>query len=276
MKLSADDAALFFELMWSLQIYVNQQLKLVHHIDDPADYEQRPLEEKMKVRQALYAQPELMQQFIDQNPRSFDQKRLDIVRQWTHFVAGDFYIERFLKKYTIFIGSDDVVYGVLGLWEGLNEMIHKSRLPLLVKTVLLPFQGQIVHDGLLQGTSIYFGGGIKGNLKEIYMAAKNAGQIVESIGSDRSLTSPTKTAIQPAKDWRPLLADLAEQAKVLRGGNGQPPINSPAFSLVKASLELAQLAVQDPDNTDQMLKSLDKVERSCQKAEKTLLGYRRW
>jgi len=148
MKLSEADAALFFELMWSLQIYVNQQLKLVPHIADPAVFETRPTEEKMAIRDALYQHPDLIDRFISENPQNFDPDYLKIIDSWKSFRNGIFYIERFLKKYAVFISDTDRVYGVLGLWDSLEDMIHKSYLPLMVKAVLLPFKGQIVYDGL--------------------------------------------------------------------------------------------------------------------------------
>lgn len=278
MKLSEADAALFFELMWSLQIYVNQQLKLLPHIEDPAVFESRPTEEKMAIRDALYQNPELIDRFIQENPQGLEPDKLEIVNSWKNFIEGTFYIERFLKKYAIFISNKDVVYGVLGLWDSFDDMIHKSYLPLMVKAVLLPFKGQIVYDGLLQSTNIHFGGGIRSELKQIYLAAKNAGQIIESLDPVQHKTMAKAVLLpnKPKQDFAPLLDDLAKQAKVLRGGNGQPPMNSPVFSLIKASLELGQLAVNEPDNEEQLMKSLERAERALKKVESTLYGPRGW
>ncbi len=44
------------------------------------------------------------------------------------------------------------------------------------------------------------------------------------------------------KDWRPDIDALVAEAQKLRSSAGQPPIQSPAFSLVKASLDFAQNA----------------------------------
>ncbi|MBD2231516.1 hypothetical protein [Phormidium tenue] len=278
MKLSEADAALFFELMWSLQIYVNQQLKLVPHIEDPAGFEARPTEEKIAIRDALYQNPELIDRFIQENPQGLGPDKIEILDSWKNFIEGTFYIERFLKKYAVFISNKDVVYGVLGLWDSFDDMIHKSYLPLMVKAVLLPFKGQIVYDGLLQSTNIHFGGGIRSELKQIYLAAKNAGRIIESLDpvQHKAIAQAAPLPNKPKQDFAPLLDDLAQQAKVLRGGNGQPPINSPIFSLIKASLELGQLSVNEPDNEEQMMKSLDKAERALKKIESALYGPRGW
>lgn len=275
MKLSEDDAALFFELMLSLQIYVNQQLKLVPHIEDSADFETRPVEEKMAIRDALYQHPDLIDRFTSENSQGFEPDQLKIIDSWKGFRAGVFYIERFLKKYTVFISDTDMVYGVLGLRDSFADMIHKSYLPLMVKAVLLPFKGQIVYDGLFQSRNIIFGGGIKSDLKQLYMTAKNAGQIIESFDPVQH-QSVVKVMAKPNQDFAPLLDDLAQQAKVLRGGNGQPPLNSSVYSLIKASLELGQLALNEPDNEAQMMKARDRAERALRKIDSSLYGPRGW
>jgi hypothetical protein len=56
----------------------------------------------------------------------------------------------------------------------------------------------------------------------------------------------------------------------LRGGSGQPPINTPVFSLIKASIELGQLAVSDPNDIETLWQNLNKVFRFLKKVERTL------
>ena len=152
MKLSKQDADLFFELMWALQYFVNQKLRLLSTIKTLEEYIACSTEEKMKVRQALYEQPELIDAFIDENPRQFSEDKLEVLKRWKQYIAGDFYIERMLKKYTIFISSDNSVYAVLALHDAFEDMLYKGQLPVLVKAVLLPFKGKIVYDGLYKAT----------------------------------------------------------------------------------------------------------------------------
>ena len=73
-------------------------------------------------------------------------------------MAGEFYVLRFLKKYTVFLTAKEptVAYGVVALSEPFEEVIDQP-LPFLCKTVLLPFQGRIVYDGLLSGYNLIIG-----------------------------------------------------------------------------------------------------------------------
>lgn len=257
--------------MWELQFFVNGKLKLVPEVPSLEDYINRyDTAEKKIVRDAIFENIHLIDEFIDENPAAAKGDELDIVAGWKYFVGGAFFIERMLKKHAIFIQDNDV-YAVLSLMDPLNEMIHKSFLPYHAKAVLLPFKGKIIYDGVLQGYNIYFGGGVKRRLKETYMAAKQAGRIVHSLGPEAA-SAPAETGkkAKPRKNWTPTLNKLMKEAKPLRGGAGQPAINSPAFSMIKASIEFGQAALADPDDLDGLWDCYNKVARSLKKAYRTI------
>ncbi len=267
MKLSRQDVDLFYRLMWGLQFFVNCEKKIDPEITSFAEYKETSMEEKSTVRLALYEHPELIGAFIKKNPEGFSKEELSIVAGWKNFIKGSFVIERFLKTHTIFI-LDDQIYGVHGLYESFEEIIHRSRLPFFADAVLLPFKGKIIYDGLLYGRNIYFGGGIKRNLKETYMRAKQNNRIIVSLDHGSQPTGKQQPVSAVAsKDWKPELDELASKAKKLRGGANQPSLHSPAFSLVKASVELAQLAVENEPDLNALYKALRKVDRATSKVE---------
>jgi hypothetical protein len=242
MKLSEQDAKLFFDLMWALQYFVNQKLRILTGVKSLDDYAECSTEEKFEVRKALYADTKLIDSFVQENPQNFSKEKLSIVSNWKNYIEGDFHIERFLKRYTVFIKGADV-YGVLGL--------------------------KIVYDSLFQAYNFYFGGGIKRELKESYMRAKQNNRITESLESTQKGTQKKKLS-KPLKNWMPELNELAGKAKKLRGSSEHPAIYSPAFSLVKASIEFAQLSVSDSADLDHLYKSLRKVERALKKSNMVL------
>lgn len=269
MKLSQQEVELFYELMWSLQFFVKQKLKLLRKIRTLQDYSDCSQQDKMKVRQTMYENIELIDIFIKENPQNFSDEKLDIVASWKSFIFDNFHIERILKKYTVFISSRNDVYAVLALTDDFGEIIHKSQLPLYVKAVLLPFKGKIIYDGLLERYNIYFGGGISSDLKEVYLAAKQNAKIIETLDSDIKTQSLIKSK-ENIKDFRSEFDKLTEISNKLRGGSGQPPINSPVFGLIKASIELGQLAVSEPNDIENLWQNLNKVFRSLKKVERTL------
>ena len=148
MKLSEQEAKLFFQLMWSLQFYVNHRLKIHPKIQSVDDYADSSAEQKVKVREALYENLKLIDSFVQENPQNFSKENLETVSNWKNFIRGQFFIERLLKKYAVFI-QEDKVYGVLGLSQSFDELTYHSNLPLYVDTILLPFKNKIIYDGLL-------------------------------------------------------------------------------------------------------------------------------
>ena len=269
MKLSEQEANLFFQLMWALQYFVNSKLKIYTKIKNVEDYADSDTEHKVEIRKALYENIELIDSFVQENPQNFSKENLSIITSWKNYIEGDFYIERFLKRYTVFIDENNKVYGVFGLQQGFDELIHRSNLPLYVNTFLLPFKGKIIYDGLFGSRNIHFGGGIKRSLKETYMRAKQNNSIIESLEISKKVCQ-TKTTAKSLKNWKPELDELAGKVKKLRGAAGHPAIYSPAFSLVKASVEFAQLAVSDENDQKSLYKALDKVRRAYNKSNTVL------
>lgn len=210
-----------------------------------------------------------------ENPAHLSADELAIVQSWKRFVTGDFYIVRFLKKATIFVDTSDPprVYAVLGLVDSLEDVFYGRKPPIWVQTVLLPFKGRIVYDGLLNVYNIYFGSGIRGNLKEIYMAAKQNRRITETLEPERQPPKKKRAPRKPPPDWRPVVDELVKTAESLKGG--QSPVQSPAFSVLKASARLAQAAVHDPDDLDTLWKMGRRVQKALRRFE-TVLDRAEW
>jgi hypothetical protein len=266
MQLSHDDASLFFKLMPALQTFANQRLKIIEGMESVEQYQKISNVQRVKLRNALYKKPELIDEFVGKNPFGFSSDELAVVGSWKNFISGEFFIERVTKKYVIFIGENKV-YGVLALTQPFEVVLGGQPLPVYVKTVLLPFKGKIVYDGLIEGHNIIFGGGMASSFKNTYRAAKQQGKIIESLDPG---WKPSKPKVHAEKDWKPILDELLEKSTKLRGSGNSPAIYGPAFSLVKASLEFARTAVEFPNDLDKLDKALDKVMRTSNKAEKTM------
>lgn len=270
MKLSKEDADLFFRLMWDLQFFVKEQLGMLPDCRDVASYKNDcSFEEKAQVRDAVYDNPHLIKKFVQENPSGLSLEELAIVLGWQRFLRGEFFIERLLKKYAVFIpmGKDKQVYGVLGLYQSLDEIVHPSQLPTAVKAVLLPFKGKIIYDGMFNSYSVYFGGHYTADLKERYLVAKQNNRIVESFDA-----APTRKPAKPKAlhDWQPQIRSLQAQAKDLKAGNDYPALYAPTFALLKASLDFAEGATAAKTDVDALYTMLRKVDSAMRKAYKVL------
>ena len=182
MLLTPQEADLFFKLHWSLMCFVNKRLQVVPQIDTPDQFSALSPEVRLKVRDAFLDETDLIELFLDANPFHLNDEELDIVALWRHQVAGKFFIFRHLKSHAVFLATEEppTAYGVVALTDPFENLIG-PYLPILTETVLLPFQGKIVYDGLLSSFSISFGPGIRRGLNESYKAAKERLGIVTSL-----------------------------------------------------------------------------------------------
>ncbi|SMP59216.1 hypothetical protein SAMN06295888_10964 [Desulfonatronum zhilinae] len=267
MKLSEQETKLYYESMWALQFFVNQKLR-IHDINTIDEYVDTGTDLKVNVREALFENTNLIDSFVQENPQGFPENTLRIISEWKNFIRGNFFIERLLKKYAVFI-QEEKVYAVVGISQSFDELTCHLNLPVYVDAVLLPFKGKIIYDGLLGFRNIYFGSEIKRSLKETYMRAKQNDRIIDNLGTLHD-KKPKTVKLDSLKDWKPELNELANKAKQLKGSAEHPAIYSPAFSLVRASIEFAQLAVSGSNDPVNLHKALKKVSRAFNKSHTVL------
>ncbi len=192
MKLSTSECRLFYKLHPALMCYVNQRLgTLPEQPGDPGEFYALEAVQRAEVRNALHAQPDLIDEFVASNPFGFDSDEMAVVRSWKHALVGSFYILRRLKHYTVFLSSEGEpkAYGVLALADPFEVLIGRY-LPKFIQTVLLPFRGKIVYDGLLSGYNLTFGGGMRRMLDDSYRRAKADFGIITSLPFGSEVEEP--------------------------------------------------------------------------------------
>ncbi len=161
MQLDKHENELFYRLRFGLLTFVNNKLSIRDRIDSIDDFKKVDMGKKIRIRDSLHKNIELIGHFLQDNPFDFGGDELQIISSWSHFVQGEFIILKYLKKYAAFLSSDSPsrVYGVLSLTDSFLEMIGLP--PVIVQTVLLPFKGRIIYDGWLKGYRISFGSGMR-------------------------------------------------------------------------------------------------------------------
>jgi len=192
MELPFEDAEQFVRLHRSLMFFVSRRLRVIDEKPaTPEEYSSLPYPTRFKVHRAFREHPELIDAFVEENPFGFDEADLEIVGSWKHLVAGQFYVFRYLKNYTVFMSSTDppVAYGVVAVFEPLEDLVG-PYLPVMVETTLLPFKGRIVYDGLLNAFNVLFGPGFRGDLDWAYKEAKAREGIITTLPPDAEPAAP--------------------------------------------------------------------------------------
>jgi len=261
MNLPSEDIELFYKLMESLQYYVNRQRGILKEIITLKEYANLPFEKKLKVRNALWDNPRLIDAYLQENPEGFLSAELEIVRKWKSFVKDTFFILRHLKKHSIFIGNKEQVYAVVGMQSPIEDVIPSFALPHMVEAILLPFKGLIIYDGTLSGYNISIGGGIRANLNHTYTVAKQKGRIIATL--EPELAGPQTAAQKRTKDLLPRLDEVARKISTLKGDT---PLQNAAISLARASLEVAILTTTEPEDSS----NLQSVHRKLRRASTRL------
>jgi hypothetical protein len=199
MLLPPDELELLFRLHRTLMFFVNQRLKVLpDDVPSPEAFSALSPELRLKVRNALNANQDLIGAFVAENPAHLSADDLEIVRSWRHLLAGKFYIFRELKKYTVFLSADEhsIAYGVFALSDPFETLVG-PYLPVLIETVLLPFKGKIVYDGLMTRYRISFGSGIRRSLNEGFKEAKARHGIVTSLPMSMDPLPPKMPKAKP-------------------------------------------------------------------------------
>lgn len=255
--LPAVDAALFIHLHVALLVYVNRKLGLVPRVDSEEAFRASSMEDKLKIRDALYASPRLIDSFVAENPARIPPDELPLVATWKHAVVGTFYIFRYLKRYTVFLDDKEPpkAYGVLGITDEIEDLFNRDP-PITVTTVLLPWRDKIIYDGLVHSYNVYFGAGIRGSLNQTYQKIKATAGIIET------LTGPTGEQPVPRRSKKhgpsveELLATLDRIDQETAGLKmPETPAQRSAFGVLRAAVDLARSAVQERADVDGVVRA---------------------
>lgn len=193
------------------------------------DFKEVDAETKYPVREALYESPEYFDKFVQENPYDLSNEDLQVAGNFRHFKKGQFWLLKYLKKHAIFLDGH-FAYGVLSLNDPF-EWFFGNNLPRMVETVLLPFEGKIVYDGMMMSRNILIGGNLTSSLKSEYSVLKAKYGLITHLPIDEKIEGfddsdkNTLTALMKSKtsidhNWyeiedllesNPSLANLYEQ-----------------------------------------------------------------
>lgn len=190
MRLSPEEAARFYRVWFALLHWVNEQRHLIAAFPAVPPVASLASADIAVVRDAVWAEDALREQFLASNPAGLTPADLALVASWQQRLAGKFIVERYLKKHTIFLSEERPAraYGVLGLVSPLEDIVG-PYLPVYVQAVLLPFEDKIIYDGLLSYFSITFGPGMRASFKNAYRDVQEREGVITALPSASAATA---------------------------------------------------------------------------------------
>nr|HPQ42470.1 hypothetical protein [bacterium] len=134
MRLPREDMTLFFKLHPAYLFYVNRRLEIIDGIDSVDAFMALSFHDKSTVRNAARKHPELLADFIRENPFALNDVERAIVNSWQYALDGSFYLMRYDDAHAVFLdtGTTPKAYGVICLNKDLKDILG-TDLPVYVK-----------------------------------------------------------------------------------------------------------------------------------------------
>ena len=131
MILLENDAHLFYRLQFQLLNYVLKSNNEKIIINTMQEYYGLSQDLKLDIRNTLWNNLQWIDKYIMADPDKLPDEEKQIINKWKQRIKGKFLLERILKRHAVFI-HDNSVYGVIGLYDEIDELIDKACLPLYV------------------------------------------------------------------------------------------------------------------------------------------------
>ncbi len=164
-KLSENDVKLFYKLMHGLLYYANKRFNTIKNISSKEEFFKRDIQETVPLRDKIYKDPKIFDDFAKENPENFSKEELDIILSWKQFKRGEFFLAKHTKEYSVFYNEKEKrAYGVMGILDSFEDLTE-GYAPILMQIVLLPFREKITYEGIFMPYNIHFGGGIRKSMK---------------------------------------------------------------------------------------------------------------
>ncbi|HXJ61065.1 MAG TPA: plasmid pRiA4b ORF-3 family protein [Verrucomicrobiae bacterium] len=198
MMLSPHEVEMAFKLHCALMQFVIEQVGLSDGEASGLSYATLPVEKRYPIVQAFLGRLDLVDAFIAANPTRLSSEELEVVSSWRHLVFGRFIALRQLEKHMILLSCDgtSTAYGLTGLANRLEEVIEQ-RLPAMIETVLLPFQGKIIYNGIISRFNVTFGAGARRGFEEHLRAAKASNRFLTSLPALPAAPTPKPPSTSP-------------------------------------------------------------------------------
>ncbi len=194
MRLTEEEYYQYLNLHIPLIHFVGQQKGLISSSTTLEEFLSYPSEDKYPVRNAFYENIDMSEEYIEKFSNSLSKEDKEIIRGFKDFKQGTFYVVKLTKKNAHFLG-EKYVYAVHALGDPF-QMFWGKNLPVMIQTVLLPFKGKIIYDGMFSSYPVHFGKGIRDSVKNSYVMSEGKFGIINELPIEVSGNSSTSYSVE--------------------------------------------------------------------------------
>jgi hypothetical protein len=175
MVLSIEERKMFFKNWLKLLAFVNKKYKIIKNFGNPESPVGLNIDELMKIREKLWENSYIINEYLEKTKINNEDEK--IVNSWNKYINGKFLFIKSLKKYSIFMDFDEKrLFGVYGISSPIVDMM--PYLPIMIQTVLIPFNGKIIYDSLIKQDNVSFGKNMRQSFNEEYIEIKRRNGII--------------------------------------------------------------------------------------------------
>ena len=181
MRWSAKDRELFLKLYFAVLAEAAKKYQLCESPMHPSEVMELSTDDKLNLRDLVADDPEVIEALLKANPYDFNERELAILKDWQDAVFGQFFVLKHRRNYSVLLSSENSSrpYAVHYLTGSLKELFPNG--PDMIETLLLPFKGVIVSDGLFLHFSINCTSALKVALKNGLKKARNEFGIIDHL-----------------------------------------------------------------------------------------------
>ena len=153
---SKKDAELFYKIYFALLEFTNQKYKINNKVKIYNHNGINPFEIVDIVDKFWKNKDTIISEFCLDNHYKFSKEELDITSEFKKGIRDVFIISKYEREYTAFMEKSKI-YMVKGLKDNIDNIIPYNELPYVTVTSIIPFKGNLVYDGMLQGINVKMG-----------------------------------------------------------------------------------------------------------------------
>jgi hypothetical protein len=183
-QLSFNERKFFYETWYKLLDFVNRKCGILNikiYPIYPSHYDETQLH---KIRERLWLNPELITEFTGSGA-ILSKGEISLLLSWEkRHIKGVFMLIRYDPDGAVLMRTDKNAESRLYVVKGMTTSIAEAmarRLPVMLETVLLPFNDKIIYDSFMASYNVGFGDGIKNSLDEEYNEAKEKYGLVSTL-----------------------------------------------------------------------------------------------
>jgi hypothetical protein len=183
-QLSFSERKFFYETWYKLLDFVNRKYGILNIRIDPVYPSYHDETQLHKIREKLWADPKVITEFTGSDS-ILSKGEISLLQSWKkRHIKGQFILMRYEPDSAVLMqidkGGENRLYAVKGMTTSMAEVMSR-RLPVMLETVLLPFNDKIIYDSFMASYDIGFGKNIKSSFDEEYNAAKEKYGIISTL-----------------------------------------------------------------------------------------------